>query len=210
MARRTGETQGRILDRLKRHGPSTVPALADALDRAVETVRTHLRRLEREGLVRREGRRRKGPGRPEIVFGLAPAAQALFPNHEAELLRDLARFLEGEGRADVIRRFFDARLRERRDDALARVAGLTGEARLDETVRILAEDGFMPEVGVDDAGRPLLRLTHCPIRGLVDVTPAPCRAEIGFVRELLGTALVRVSYIPAGDSACCYALEVVG
>lgn len=208
MAKRTGESQGRILDHLKRSGSTTIPALAAVLDLSVETVRAHLRGLEREGLVHREGTRRSGPGRPEIVFGLAPAAESLFPNHEARLLKELAGYLKDDGQPDLIRRFFDARLRDRRASFLARVEGLSGEGRLEETVRILSEEGFMPEVGVDDAGRPLLRLTHCPIRGLVDVTRAPCRAELGLIRELLGATLVRVSYIPAGDSACCYALEV--
>jgi predicted ArsR family transcriptional regulator len=43
------------------------------------------------------------------------------------------------------------------------------------------------------------------MRQLVEATRAPCRAELGFVKELLGERLTRVSYIPSGDSACCYA-----
>jgi predicted ArsR family transcriptional regulator len=50
----------------------------------------------------------------------------------------------------------------------------------------------------------MLRLCHCPVRELVKVTMVPCRAEVGFVTELLGEKLTRVSYIPSGHAACSY------
>lgn len=207
-AKRTGESQGRILDHIKRHGASTVPAMAESLELSVETIRTHLAAMVDEGLVAREGSRIRGRGRPEIVYGLTEAADELFPNREGALLAEFVDFLKLGGKTDLIREFFDVRVGNRRGESLARVEGLTGDARLNEASRILAEEGFMPEVDRDEEGRPVLRLTHCPLRRLVDVTRAPCRAELGFVRELLGAALVRVAYIPAGDSACCYTLEV--
>lgn len=79
-----------------------------------------------------------------------------------------------------------------------------------EVARILTEEGFMAEVDTDPEGRELLRLCHCPMRSLVDVTKAPCRSELRSVREMLGRHLVRVSYIPAGDTSCCYALKEAG
>jgi predicted ArsR family transcriptional regulator len=207
-AKRMGQSQGRILDHLKRYGSSTIPTMSEALELSVETVRTHLAALVEEGLVSRDGSRIRGRGRPEIIYGLTGAADALFPNREGALLTEFVEFLKLGGKTELIRQFFDERVRDRREAALSRVEGLTGDARLKEASRILAEEGFMPEIDRDDVGRPVLRLTHCPLRKLVDVTRAPCRAELGFVRELLGAALVRVAYIPAGDSACCYALEV--
>ena len=207
-AKRMGESQGRILDHLKRFGSSTIPTMSEALELSVETVRTHLAAMVQEGLVSRDGSRIRGRGRPEIIFGLTGAAEALFPNREGALLSEFVEFLKLGGKTELIRQFFDERVRDRREAALSRVEGLTGDARLNEASRILAEEGFMPEIDRDAEGRPVLRLTHCPLRRLVDVTRAPCRAELGFVRELLGAALVRVAYIPSGDSACCYALEV--
>ena len=207
---RIGESQDRILDRLKRDGTSTIPTLAEGLGLNVETVRTHLRSLTSAGLVRREGRRIRGPGRPEIVYGLTEAADAHFPNQEADLLSELARFLRDEGQAGLIRGFFEERARQRRDAVLPRLEGLEGDERLREVVRILAEEGYMPEVSEDESGRAVLALTHCPLRGVVDVTRAPCRAELGFVRALVGGDLERVSYIPSGEVSCCYALKAAG
>lgn len=201
-----GESQQKILEHLKRRGSSTIPAIAADLDLNVETVRTHLRALGSEGLAQRVGSRRSGPGRPEILYGLTDAAETWFPNRESEVLKELTTYLQTAGEQEVVNEFFADYVGRRRSVAMSRVEGLSGEARLDEVARILTEDGFMAEVQVDDEGKRVLRLSHCPLRQLVDVTRAPCRAELSFVRDLLGERLARVSYIPTGDSACCYAL----
>lgn len=207
---RIGESQGQILEHLKRHGAGTIPEMAGDLGLSVETIRTHLKSLGSEGLVERRGRRRSGPGRPEIVYGLTDASEALFPSQEGRLLQELANFLHGEGRDDLVREFFDRQAERRWSAVRERLEGLEGPARMGEVARILTEEGFMAEVDTDPEGRELLRLCHCPMRSLVDVTKAPCRSELRSVREMLGRHLVRVSYIPAGDTSCCYALKEAG
>lgn len=199
-----GESQRRILEHLKRRASCSIPDLAAELDLNVETVRTHLKALAAEGLVEREGTRRSGPGRPEILYGLTDGAERYFPRREGQVLQAFVRFLEESGDEDVVDRFYADYVEKRRAGALARVQGLKGEERLEEVARILTEDGFMAEIESNEGERPTLRVCHCPIRRLVDVTKAPCRAEIGFVRELLGERLARVGYIPSGDAACSY------
>ena len=204
---RIGESQGRILEHLKRHGSGTIPEMADSLGLSVETVRTHLKSLGSEGLVKRLGRRPSGPGRPEILYGLTDASQALFPNQEGRLLRDLAAFLEATGQTALVRKFFDEQVERRHAAVQERLEGLGGDDRIEEVARVLSEEGFMADVVTDEAGRKLLRLCHCPMRRLVDVTQAPCRSELRFVREMLGKRLARVSYIPSGDGSCSYAVH---
>lgn len=206
MNRAMGESQNRILEHLKRRGISTIPALAEDLELSVETVRTHLRSLGSEGLVQRSGTRRGGRGRPEILYGLTESAEAWFPNRESEILQKLAAYLEDAGQQALLREFFAGYVDERRSDAMARVADLKGNSRVREVARILSEAGFMAEAGEDAEGRTVLKLPHCPMRRLVDATKAPCRAELAFVRDLLGEQLTRVEYIPEGDAACCYAV----
>lgn len=201
-----GESQNQILDHLKRRGPSTTSGIAETLDLNVETVREHLKSLGSDGLVRRAGKRGRGPGRPEIVFALTEAGERLFPNREGEVLRLLASFLEDEGQEALVERFFSEYAAGRREAALARVADLQGRDRLDEVARILTEDGFMAEVEEGDRG-PVLRLAHCPLRNVVEATRAPCRVEVGLVKALLGEDLARVSYIPHGDASCSYAVS---
>lgn len=198
-----GASQNRILHAIKRRGAATIPELAASVELNVETVRDHLRKLVDEGLVERRGRRRSGPGRPEILFGLTELGDTLFPTREGELLQELARHLVESGNDDLLEDFYAKYLERRREQALRRVRGLKGRARLEEVARILTEYGFMALVEDGGAG-PVLRLCHCPVRALVEVTRTPCRAEVAFVNELLGERIARVSYIPAGDAACRY------
>lgn len=195
--------QQRVLDVLKRRGDSTVPELALALELNVETVRYHVRSLERSGYARRADTRRSGPGRPELLYGLTSQAETLFPRSEGAILGALAAHLQATGNELLLREFFEAYVSARRDEAMARVEGLTGAARVEEVARIMSEFGFMATAG--QAGdEPGLHLCHCPLRELVEVTRIPCRAELGFIRELLGEPLTRLSYIPAGDATCSY------
>ncbi len=207
---RIGESQGRILEHLKRRGPGTIPEMAQELDLSVETIRTHLKSLGSDGLVERSGRRRNGPGRPEIVYRLTDRSEAFFPNREGTLLRDLTTYLRDAGQGDLVRGFFDDQIEGRRAVMEERLEGLTPDARMSEVARMLTDEGFMAEVTTHDGGEKRLRLCHCPLRSLVDVTRAPCRSELRFVRELLGKRLVRISYIPSGDASCCYALKEAG
>lgn len=200
-----GESQQKILTHLKRRGSSTIPAMAAELGLNVETIRTHLSALGSDGLTQRVGSRRSGPGRPEILYGLTDAAEECFPNRERDILHQLITYLERDGEHEIVNQFFVEHVDRRRATALARVDGLKGEARLQEVARILTEDGFMAEVQTDERGRRVLRLAHCPVRELVNVTRAPCAAELTLVQELVGEHLVRVSYRPTGDRACCYA-----
>jgi len=202
-------SQRAILDLLKHRGSMTVPRLAKALALNVETVRGHVNGLVREDLVRREDAIRDGPGRPEIVFGLTADAERLFPRREADILKRLAEFLRRTDHQSVLDAFFDEWIGEQRDAALARVEKLTGRERLDEVAAILSELGFMAIVDEGEAsgsptGGPRLRLCHCPLRGLVEATKTPCRAEVELVQELVGRELGRESYIPAGDASCSY------
>lgn len=200
-----GQSQRAILDALKRRGEATIPELAAGLALSAESVREHVRVLAGHELVLRAGTRRRtqGRGRPEILYRLAPAAEAMFPRREGELLHALAAHLVAEGHEDVLRRFLEHSVAGRRADALRRVEGLRGRQRLDEVARILSEAGFMAQVD-DTPDGPALRLCHCPIRDLVAATRLPCRSELRFIGTLLGEPLARSSYIPAGDAACGY------
>ena len=199
-----GDSQKRILDHLKRQGPGTVPSRAGELALSVETVRAHLRALQGEGMVERAGRRRRGPGRPEDLYRVSPRAQGFFPDHHGEVLRGLVEFLDGEGKEELVQRFFEERVAERRMASLGRLEGLEGIHRLQEVAAMLSEEGFMASVEVREGAPPTLRLGNCPIKELVEVSRAPCRAELSLVRDLVGSDLVRVAHIPSGDGSCSY------
>lgn len=198
-----GASQHTLLRRLKERGQASIPELAADVGLNIETVRGHLRTLVEAGLARRGGSRSSGPGRPEVVYVSTDTADALFPRREADTLRELAAYLVNRGQTHVLKEFFESQIAARRDSAMARVSHLRGRARAEEVARIFTELGFMAVVdGSDDA--PQLRLCHCPIKSIISQTTAPCVAEIGLIRELLGEELMRESYIPAGAASCSY------
>ncbi len=204
-----GETQRLLLGALKRRGPSTLAELRSELGLAPATLRQHAEALAARGLVVRQGTRRHGRGRPEVVYYLGGAGQQLFPHAEAELLRDLVAFLGRRGRGALVAEFFDQRAAARREAALGRVAGLRGAARWAEVARIFSEQGFMADAGQAPDGTLELRLHHCPLRATAEATDLPCRAEVALAEALVGEPLRRVergahargicSYTPARD-----------
>lgn len=201
-----GETQRRVLELLKLRGPSTLGELVDAVDLARETLREHLNALAARGLVRRAGRRREGPGRPENVYALDEAGEALFPRREGEVLRQLAvHLLEGDA-PEALASFFRRRVAAMGEEALGRVEELEGRERLEAVADLLSEEGFMARVAEGDDGRPRLVLHHCPLQELVEATRLPCRAELSWVGEALGAPLERESWMPEGDRTCSYAV----
>ena len=84
-------TRNEILALLKRNGGHTVNELAAPLRLAPITVRQHLTRLERDGLLV-AGQRPGAVGRPQLVFRLtAKAHAAAFPRRSDRLVELLVR-----------------------------------------------------------------------------------------------------------------------
>ena len=200
-----GESQRRLLGLIKRSGECTLAQLEAGFELNRETLRTHLKSLVAMGLVERPGVHRKGPGRPHVLYRLTPAAEALFPRREGELLGELAGFLREKDRQDLLEEFFERRLARRRRELAPRVAGLRGRERLEAIAGILSEEGFVAEVVAGETG-PSLHLCHCPLRGLVAVSELPCRFEKRLIESLLGERSRRETFMLEGDHACTYAV----
>jgi len=198
-----GETQRAILETLKRRGPSTLADVRSTVALTSATLREHLNALAEQGLVRRHGARRQGRGRPEVVWAVTPAAEALFPQREASVLRDLTEWLLAHRGERQLERFFADRVSARRRAAKARVRALKGQARAAEVARLLSEEGYLAEA-VGHGDRPVLRIYHCPIKDLVETTDIPCRAELGLVRDLLGGKLIRIEHAAHRQGTCRY------
>ena len=202
-----GETQRLLLLTLKRLGAATIAELREDVGLAPATLREHLPALPLPGLVERRGTRRHERGRPEVVYGIAPAGEALFPRADATVLRELVGFLEREGQSATLGRFFRERLARRRAEGLARVSALTGAERLAEVARLFSEEGFMAEPATAADGTPALRMRHCPLRDLVAATDLPCQAEMALAQELAGQPLVRIEHGAHERRACTYGLS---
>lgn len=199
-----GETQRRILVVLKEEGGATTRRLAATLGLNVETIRGHVKALTLEGVVRKAETRRDGPGRPEMVYGLTEDAQRLFPNHEGDVLKALVTHLLESGEEETLHEFLEGWMGGHRTAPLRRLADYEGQSRAEETVAALSEMGFMARLENGPSGRSRLRLSHCPLRKLVEVTDLPCRLEAQAIAKSLGVEVSRCSYQLSGDSSCTY------
>lgn len=203
-----GLTQRELLHALKRRGPSTTGQLAESFDLAMGTLREHIRALEARRLVERVGRRREGPGRPHVIYGLTDAGQALFPQGEAEVLVEMVEYLIGTGNDELLEDFFLQRAKIGYEEVANRIEKLDREKRLEATKDLLAEAGFMPELGEDpDTGESVIRLCNCPLASIIAVTRLPCRSEKRLIAALVDGQLERFTYMPDGDENCSYRIK---
>lgn len=195
-------TRGRIVARLRR-GPAAIDELAALLGITPNGVRSHLATLEREGWIRPEGERRPaGPGKPAVLYGLAPETEALLSNaYRPLLLAILAVLAEHERSARL-----DSLLREA-GDRLAqtlRTAGPATGTTAERAVRVLALLGGTAEAETR-RGRVTIRGGGCPVGEAVAVTPAVCQAVAAVLAGALGVP-VRDACDRAGRPSCRFEL----
>jgi predicted ArsR family transcriptional regulator len=171
----TASTKTEILTLLKRNGGHSVAELAAELKLAPMTVRQHLTRLERDGLVL-TGQCAGLSGRPHYVFRLtAKAHAAAFPKRTDRLVELLVReigSLEGwelEGLSGQEKsRLVLERVAQR---LAAEYAPLLGAWPLQERVAFVTEvmhaEGGLAEWNKTDAGYEI-RDFNCPFHRLLD------------------------------------------
>jgi len=203
----SSKTRRRLLRLLKREGPLSINTAMEALDLARTTIREHLLRLEDQDLVEKYAETTGGRGRLSHHYQLTSHGTALFPSRDGELAHELISFLQEQGADDLVLAFFESFWAERTEQVQARLRAIEGEgreARLEVLRSILEDEGFMPEIDVNDDGV-TVREFNCPFAETVKRTKLPCRLEAEFFATLFDAAPERVSYIPEGRPACTYA-----
>ena len=201
-----GASQRTLLELLKRRGEATLAELETGIDVARETARSHLEALAAQQLIERSGLRRRGPGRPQVLYRLSAQGEALFPRREGEMLAELASHVLASEHPELLEEFFVARTDAKRARLASRLKGLGAGERLTEIARSLSQEGYLAEAALEGDEPIRLRLCHCPLRDLVAVTHLPCRAEMKLVEELVGRPLQRSQFMPDGDSSCTYSV----
>ena len=176
-------TRGRVLLLLRR-GSRTVNDLASALALTDNAVRTHLDRLERDGLVHPSGTR-PGTRKPNITYGLAPEAERLFPKMYGPILHRLLDVLAERLPAKKLDEIVRAVGRRMAADHRYAVRADKLEDRLAEAIAVLGESGGACESERND-GRLLVRCFDCPLAVAVVGHPEMCRLVETMLAVLLG------------------------
>jgi predicted ArsR family transcriptional regulator len=196
--------RGRIVSLLQR-GSLTVDDIASTLELSASGIRAQITAMERDGVVRRVGRR-PGTTRPSRVFELTPEVEQLLSRAYIPLLTQLV---------DV---FADC-LPARQVDALLRRAGrkLAGElhsgrpsgtlsSRVVRASEVL-NDRLGAMTHVEENGHFVIRGGGCPLSALTGKHPAVCRGMESLVKKLVGTA-VHECCERAQRPRCCFEIGV--
>jgi predicted ArsR family transcriptional regulator len=198
------ETRLRIVELLRVRGGQTVPDLVVALRLSRTAVISHLGVLQAEGLVRRRGLRR-GKRRPSAIYETTRAADSAFPQaYESFAAAVLNALKEDDPPAlrAALRRVGEGWVERDRH----RVEGLKGKARVQATLQILKERGFLP--ALERAGSTqVLREHNCPVLRLASDHSEVCNMVHRWMESLVGAPLVRVQCMRRGDAFSEYHSE---
>lgn len=203
------DTKEILLELIKKSGELTLNDAIEQTELARTTLKEHLIHLERDGYVSRTYVRH-GRGRPRLAFRLTDKGKAEFPSQDDKLLLELLQFLKGEDQQVNLQKFFKQFWGKRLKEARHRMNQLSDqslEKRLEMLKEMLEEEGFMPNVRIAD-NQLVIRECNCPFPQTVKETRLPCKLEAQFLAKLVGAKLDRVSYIPDGNTACTYELDL--
>ncbi len=205
------DTKAEILAILKRTGGHSVNELASTLALAPITIRQHLTRLERDGLLLSEPET-NGSGRPHYVFRLSAKARAeAFPYRSDRLVELLIReigYLDGsemQGLSERQKMFLVLeRLAQRlADEYSAVIQGWSLQERVMFVTEVMQSDGGFAEWEKTEQGFEI-RDFNCLFHRLLDGDV--CEWHSTFLKSVLGEDL-QVEPCATDEHCCRYAVE---
>jgi predicted ArsR family transcriptional regulator len=199
------KTRRQILDLLKFRGSATLEELSREVGLSSVTIRAHLSVLERDDLITSEEVRGR-VGRPHFLYSLTESAQDQFPvsyhivaHRFLEAFRSVATEEQRELLVKVVAERWAA-------EKGGRLQGKALEERVAEVARIRNEEGAMAEWQKVDDGY-LLRQHNCPASRISGDHPEVCRAELEYLRHLLGVYVEREENSHDGQQKCIYRVK---
>ena len=197
-------SRGRIVGLLRR-GPLTVENIASEIGVTTNAVRSLLTAMERDGLVHRVGKRRRGATRPSHLFELTPEVQQLLSRAYVPLFSTLLHVMASRQMVPGINKIM-------RETGRALAAQLAQPNRLDRQplpIRVQgasellnAELGAVTEV-VKANGGWVIQGAACPLSALTGKHRAVCLAIESAVREIVG-APVKECCDRTNRPRCCF------
>jgi len=201
-------TRQQILEYMQRHGRATVKELGALLGLTSTGIRQHLTVLERDGLV--EAREERGRvGRPTLVYTLTDQADSLFPKRYDDLagvILEQIRAEEGNERLHHLLGRVAQRLAQPYQD---RVAGKDLPQRVQETARIMEEQGCLVDLAENDGAYYIDEYT-CPFPKIAEADRAVCALHVEFVRHLTGGDTRLTRSLLRGERSCTYRIRPAG
>ena len=206
------DTKGEILALLKRTGGHSVNELASTLALAPITIRQHLTRLERDGLLLSESKT-NGTGRPHYVFRLSAKAHAeAFPYRSDRLVELLIKeigYLDASELQGLSERQRTLLLLKRLAECLANeyaavIQGWPLQERVVFVTEVMQSDGGFAEWEKTERGFEI-RDFNCLFHRLLDGDV--CEWHSTFLKSVLGEYL-QVEPFTTDENCCSYEIEI--
>ena len=200
-------TRQHIIEHLQRAGRSSVRELAALLGLTSTGIRQHLTVLERDGLVT-ASEERGHVGRPTFVYSLTDRAEDLFPRNYDLLaisLLEEVRDTQGNEQLQQLLHRVAARMAAQYSK---RVEGKPIPERVEETARIMIEQGCMVETRRSDDEFFIDEYT-CPYPKVAQHDRAVCVLHVDLIRTLTGADTRLTSSLIRGERACTYRIRPV-
>lgn len=196
-------TRGRILEVLRRRGPSTLQQLAADVGITRMGVHQHLKLLLDADLVNVE-LERGGVGRPRHRYGLTEAAADLFPRRYDALASGLLAGVKAIGGEALLDQIFLERCDRLERQYAERVFAKPLRDRVAAVAGILEESGYMADWQQVDERTFIVREHNCAIFKVAQEHAVACKYELILLKRLLGADVRRERHLASGDSLCAY------
>jgi predicted ArsR family transcriptional regulator len=201
-------TRDRILQTLLRQPRATVNELAEAVGINPISVRHHLTNLQVEGLVAVEEDRRRGVGRPRLVYFLTESGTERFPTRYLRLTSRLLDQLKESLPEPLVGKLFTEIANNMAGDYAEQMKGLSMEERLELAKRLLAEEGFTVEWEKAGSQYKIHEIT-CPYLQIGQSHPEVCTVDQTLISRMLAVPAEKVQCILSGDAKCTYVVQGV-
>lgn len=188
-----------VVDELKRSGGLPVPELRKRLGGSYMGIKDQCEALVKLGYLETWRVPRRGVGRPEIMYRLAPKADCLFPDAGTGLsleLLEASRKLFGDSAPERMLLQYFQDLRERWHPRLSRARSLVEKATLLTALR--EKEGCFCRCHYDPGEGFRIEEYHHPLQAVFERFPNAVQFELRIIAELLGTKVVRRE-IPGGS-----------
>jgi len=197
-------SRGRIVTLLRRGG-RTADDIASKLGLTRSAVRVQIATMERDGLVRKAGKR-AGKTRPFHVFELTPETEQLLSTAYVPLLTHLVDTFAAAlpaGDLEVLLRRTGKGLAQEISGG-KRISG--GVAARVGAASVLMNEHLGALTRVESNGKCLIRGAGCPLAALTGKHPGVCLAMESFVAEIVGVP-VHECCERNGRPRCCFEIE---
>ncbi len=199
-------TRQQILEYLLRQGRATVKELGNLLGLTSTGIRQHLTVLERDGLV--DSREERGRvGRPTLVYSLTEKADALFPKTYDALATVLLEEVRSSQGNQHLHELLHKVAQRMAAPYIERVQGKPLPERVQETARIMEEQGCLVDVRQSEGDEYYIDEFTCPYPKVAQQDRAVCALHVDFVGILAGGDARLTQSLLRGERACSYRIR---